>query len=276
MIHARLSQRPERGVADGGVLISAAVRARDHGEALFRAAPASTARPRYEARRSPSSLTGQETVSGRAKNPDLSGITRIAALLRRCARLISAEWLMSRWRGTPDETIIASHRSVEIRQTAAACIARTCVKGDAAQARATALRRLAKYTNGDNRGAVCLRVERPVIQQQLEPRRWRVSVRLSDVENARTAPAPLAPKVEVVAREPEMLAVVRMDGRPSHDMVSFGDAIILDAISDTEWVAIGPAIIRLHMPGPILRFIVGFEVAVPVSARNGNATTGIR
>src|ERR1019366_2517734 len=94
MIHARLSQRPERGVTDGGVLISAAVRARDHGEALFRAAPASTARPRYEARRSPSSLTGQETASGRAKNPDLSGITRIAALLRRCARLISAEWLM--------------------------------------------------------------------------------------------------------------------------------------------------------------------------------------
>jgi hypothetical protein len=267
MIHTRLAQPSERGVDGRGVHVPAATRPRHGAEAFFGAVAMS--------RQIPSQAAGKETAEGEPGDRARSGASRIAALLKRCARLISAEWLMLRWRGASGEPIIATHGSVEIRQTAAAWTAQTCVKGEADQARETALRRLARYTNGDNRDALSLRVELPVIQQQLDPRWWRVGVRLSDVEIGCAAPAPLAPKVRIVPPEPEILAVVRMDGRPSRDLVSFGDAIILDAISSTEWVAIGAASIRLHTPGLLRRLIGGFEVAVPVSVRKGDGTTGV-
>jgi len=248
--------RLARPADSGGAVIP---RIRERGETYFGAVPDSDTGFWLAARSTPSDLSNDP---GRAGGP------RNVTLLRRFARLILGEWLLAPWRGALHETIIASHCSVEIRQTAAACIAWTCVKGDLTQARATALRRLAKYTEGDNRGAVRVRVVRPVLQRQSGPHRWRVGVRLANVENIRAAPAPLAPKIEVVASKPETLAIVRMDGRPSHDLVSFGDAIILDAISDTEWVAIGPAMIRLYTRGLIPLFIGGFEIAVPVSARD--------
>lgn len=194
----------------------------------------------------------------------------IANHLGRFARPIFAGWRIPRWRRASGERLVATFGSVEIRQTSAARVAQTCVKGDAAQARATALRRLAKYASGDNRGAVALCVERPVMQQQIEPRRWLVSVRLSNEGNPRSAPVPMASKIQVVAWEPETLAVPRMDGRPSHDLISFGDAIILDAISCSAWAAVGSARIRLHVPRYFPWLVGGFEVVVPVTARNAN------
>lgn len=146
-------------------------------------------------------------------------------------------------------------------------MARTCVKGDAAQARETASRRLVRYLNGENRDAMALAGERPLIQQQLEPRRWLISIRLPSIDGARSAPAPLGPKVKVVAVEPEMLAVVRLSGRLNYASIAGGDALILDAIANTKWVAIDTARIRLHRPGLFGWFTGGFEVAVPVVSR---------
>jgi hypothetical protein len=269
-MHARLSQRHAHGAPDRG--IQAPVLART-AETFFGAASASAASPHPDTCQGPSTPASEATGDNDAGN-HRSGAT-IAALLRWCSRLIPAEWGIWRWREVSDETVIASLGSVEIRQTAADWVAQTCVKGDAAQARETALRRLVKYTRGDNLGAVRLDAERPVIQQQLGPRRWRISVRLSNFDHARTAPAPLAPKVEVVARDPEILAVVRLTGRPSYDLVTGGDAIVLDAIANSEWVATGPARIRLCTPGPLPRFTGRFEVAVPVATRRAGVCSPI-
>jgi hypothetical protein len=141
------------------------------------------------------------------------------------------------------------------------------VKGEPAQARETALRRLAKYTHGYNRSDAILGTVRPVMQQQQAPGRWLIGVRLAKAGDAFTAPAPSAPKVKLVSREAEMLAVVRMAGRPAHRSVAGGDAIILNAIDSTDWIATGSPMIRLHARGPLRWFARGFEVAVPVALR---------
>jgi hypothetical protein len=195
------------------------------------------------------------------------GARLLNALRDRGARLIPAEWRALRWREATGETLVASYGTVEIRRTPGGCVARTCVKGDLAQARETALRRILKYMNGENRSAIALAGNRPVMQQQLEPRRWLISVRLTEIQTVGAAPTPLGPKVKVVELEPEMLAVVRVAGRPGRGSVSSGDAIILAAIANTKWVATGPATIRSRRPGSICWLTGGFEVAVPVVSR---------
>jgi hypothetical protein len=143
------------------------------------------------------------------------------------------------------------------------------VKGEPAQARETALRRLAKYTHGDNWGDAILDTVRPVTQQQQAPSRWLIGVRLANVGNASAVPAPYAPKVKLVWREPEMLAVVRVAGRPIHASITGGDAIIFNATDGTDWIATGSPMIRLHARGPLRWFARGFEVAAPVAPRCG-------
>jgi hypothetical protein len=141
------------------------------------------------------------------------------------------------------------------------------VKGELAQARETAMRRLAKYTHGYNRSSAILGTVRPIVQQQQAPGRWLIGVRLTEVADALAAPPPCAPKVKLVSRETETLAVVRVAGRPVHGSITGGDAIILNAIDDTDWIATGCPMIRLHARGPLAWFARGFEVAVPVAAR---------
>jgi hypothetical protein len=58
-----------------------------------------------------------------------------------------------------------------------------------------------------------------------------------------------------------------MSGRPAHSAVTGGDAMVLNAIADTEWVATGSPMIRLRGSGLVQWFIGGFEVAVPVAPR---------
>ena len=191
----------------------------------------------------------------------------IAALRQLCLRLLPIAWRIPRRRDASDELFIASLGSVEIRCMPAGCFVGTCVNGEPAQARETALKRLTNYLNGDNRGGVVLRAERPVIQQQLGPRLWRISVRLPMVPDDRIAPPPRAPKVKLWSVQTGWLAVVRMSGRPAYSAVAGGDAMVLDAIADTEWVATGAPRIRLHASGPMQWFTGGFEVAVPVAPR---------
>jgi hypothetical protein len=64
-----------------------------------------------------------------------------------------------------------------------------------------------------------------------------------------------------------MLAVLQVAGRPAYSSITGGDAIILNAIDNTDWIATGSPMIRLHARGPFHWFASGFEVAVPVGAR---------
>jgi hypothetical protein len=146
-------------------------------------------------------------------------------------------------------------------------VVQTCVKGEPAQARETALRRLAEYTHGNNRSGAVLGTVRPIMQQQQAPGRWLIGVRLTGAADALAASAPCVPKIKLVSRETETLAVVRVAGRPMHRSIASGDAIILNAVNDTGWIAIGSPMIRLHARGPLAWLARGFEVAVPVVAR---------
>ena len=190
----------------------------------------------------------------------------IAALRQRGLRLLPVAWRIPRQRAPSDEAAVASVGSVEIRRMPAACFVGTCVHGEPAQARHTGLQRLTRYLNGENRGSVLLRAERPVIQQQLGPRLWRISVRLPMVGDI-MAPTPRAPKVTLWSVPPGWLAVVRMSGRGAHSAVASCDARVLDAIANTDWVATGTPMIRLHASGPVQWITGGFEVAVPVAPR---------
>jgi hypothetical protein len=181
------------------------------------------------------------------------------------ARLRRLAWPVRRWRPATDESVVASPGAVEIRRVPACEELRTCVKGDPAGARQTAARRLLRYLDGDNRGATPLGTSGPMTRLQVAPGRFLFSVRLAATPEG--APRPCAPKVTVIAREAGFLAVVRGSGRPTHDAVARGDARLLDAISNTEWVAGGPPIVRLR--GFILGGWIGerFDIAVPVTRR---------
>ena len=196
------------------------------------------------------------------------GAALIAALRRRQARLVPAEWRIARQPAASGETIVASFGPVTIRRIPAGCFAVTCVNGEPAQARETAVRRLADYLNGNNRDAVRLDAERPVIQQQVGPRLWRISARLRTPGTAAEAPASRTPKVKLLSRDSTWLAIVRMTGQPTFGQVASGDTIVLDAITNTEWVATGAPMIRLHASGPVQWLAGGFEIAVPVAPRH--------
>jgi hypothetical protein len=182
-------------------------------------------------------------------------------------RLVPVEWQMLRWRDTPDETVVATRGRVEIRRVRACRLVQTCVNGDAAQSRDIGLRRLVSYLNGENRDAVVLAGSRPIIQQQIAARRWLIGVRLPMAWNDRAAPLPLMREVELLPVECETIAVVRMSGRPTFDRVAGGDMIVLDTISNSNWIATGAARIQFRAPNALLRITGGFEVAVPVVER---------
>ena len=225
-------RRQQFTVAAGGAGVPAAVRHRAPRETGFATGPSVAASPAPEPRRNPSRRTAGTAAKDGARRSRPAAVL-FAALLRFCSRVIPANWLVPRWRAAPGETVIASRGSVEIRQIPAGCIVQTCVKGEPAQARETALRRIAKYTHGNNRSGTILDTVRPVMQQQQAPGRWLIGVRLAKAGGS----------------------------------VTGGDAIILNAIDSTDWIATGSPMIRLHARGPLRWFASGFEVAVPVAPR---------
>src|SRR5690242_21754062 len=91
---------------------------------------------------------GEEAV---ARMPGLSD-----ALFRRCANLLSSDWRIVQWSRKANEAVIASLGPIEIREVPRGCLVETRVKGDMTPARGTALVRLAKYLEGQNRSHVTL------------------------------------------------------------------------------------------------------------------------
>jgi hypothetical protein len=250
-------------VAAGSARVPAAMRHRVPRETGFATGPSV---PASEPRENQSRRTA-ETAANADTSRSSSGKVMKAGLLRLCLKVLPANWLVPRWRAAPVESVIASRGSVEIRQIPAGCVAQTCVKGEPAKARETALRRLAKYTHGNNWSSAIFGTVRPVMQQEQAPGRWLIGVRLAKFGDTLTAPAPCEPKVKLISRAPEMLAVVRVAGRPAHGSINAGDAIILNAIDGTDWIATGSPMIRLHVRGPLQWLGSSFEVAVPVAPR---------
>lgn len=191
-------------------------------------------------------------------------IASTATLIRRCLHLFPPDWRLLRSTEPPDERVICRQGLVEIREVSAGFAAETCVKGEPHMARKTALRRLANYLGGDNRGGLCLRTRRPVTQRFDASGRWRVRVLLPDMTGARAALIARGGKVRLGQVASETLAVIRAPGCPTGQRLARGEAAILDAIAGTAWTVTGPAMIRLHSP-PRSRALGGwFEVALPV------------
>jgi hypothetical protein len=204
--------------------------------------------------------------------PNLAGPTSwfdsvIAALRQLGLRLLPIAWRIPRQREDAAEPALESLGAVQIRRAPAACFVGTCVQGELPQARDTALRRLTNYLNGENCSGAVLQGVRPVIQQQIGPLLWRISLQLPGTSDDMVPPSPRAPKVNLWSTQPAWLAVVRMSGRPVYSAVAGGDAMVLNALATTDWVATGAPMLLLHAAGPLRWFSRRFEVAVPVAPR---------
>ncbi len=201
------------------------------------------------------------------------GKTLVAALLKRCARILPADWRILLWSKETDEATIASYGSVHIRRVPGGCVVQTCVKGDMNLARATALLRLVKYASGDNQRAARLDAERPLLQQRKAPGLWQIAVRLTAVDDVQAAPVPRARKLRVVAQEPITWAVVARPGRPTEQAIERAERAITDTLARSQWFAKGPATVRIHAPTSVLPFAGSFEVAVPVFSHTQDQLT---
>lgn len=139
-------------------------------------------------------------------------------MLKRCGRLLPNDWRILLWSMETDEALVASLGPVEIRQVPACCVAETSVRGEMNVARGTALQRLAKYIGGENRRAVALEAERPILQQRMAPGLWQIAVRLPAISDAHAAPMPRTPKAKSRRRSPRhwrssRCPVIRPNGR---------------------------------------------------------------
>ena len=197
----------------------------------------------------------------------------IARLLERFPRLFPPHWPLLRFGETSPETVVSRHGAVEIRRTRAGLSAQTRVKGEFSQARGTALRRLAIYVGGGNRGGKQLRIMRPVVQRLDAPGRWQVCIGIDDSPSALLMAASPQGRVRIRAVPSEILAVLRLTGCPSPLAIERGAATIIDAIANTEWMAAGEPMIRLHRPPAILPFANRFEVAMSLTNRRYNASS---
>jgi SOUL heme-binding protein len=204
----------------------------------------------------------------RRRNASLTG-----TLLKRFTRLLPTDWRILARTRPAEEFDVATLGDVEIRHTIGGCLALTCVKGDIALARETALRRLDRYVSGENRGFVPIAIERPILQQRKAAGLWLVAVRLGGILNPSLAPEPCTPKVKIVRQEPTTWAVLRHSGKPSERAIDSTEIAIMDAIARTRWFATGPAVCRINTPKPLLPFAGSFEVAVPVTCLSEQTAT---
>lgn len=187
------------------------------------------------------------------------------ALIRGLSRWVPPEWRLFGAAMPHAERLVSHCGPVEIRAVPAGFIAETCVKGPSTPALKTALRRLATYVGGGNRGRVRLRTCRPVTQCPDTVDRWRTRVMLRDVTNTQIAMIARNGKVRLSSVPEELVAVVCVPGRPTAELVARGEAEIVAALLGTNWVVTGAAMVRLHSP-PRTRLLGGwFEVAFPVS-----------
>ena len=191
----------------------------------------------------------------------------VSRLLEWIPRLFSSHWPALHLSEAHPETVFSRHGAVEIRQTHSGFSVQTCVKGEAAQARTTALRRLGNYLGGRNRNGTRLRAAGPLVQREEAPGRWLVCVGLPDVEDAFVAAVSRNGKVRIRPAQSEVLAILAMSGRPTPEAVARGEAAIRAALTNTEWLATGRPMMRMDAPPSVLPFMGHFEVALRVATQ---------
>jgi hypothetical protein len=211
-------------------------------------------------------VTASSAVAGLGGNTGFAG-----RLVERLRRLLVPHWPLLRLSGASSETVVSRHGIVEIRETRAGFSVQTRVKGELDRARATALQRIAKYIAGGNHGGTQLRAAAPLVQREEAPGRWLVSAALPGVEAAFVAAVSRNGKARIYPAQPELLAVLRIAGRPATQAIARGDAAIRAALVGTVWTPAGEPVIRLHRPPEILPFASRFEVAIPVARRRQDA-----
>jgi hypothetical protein len=207
MTHRNVMRRDQHTVPFGAIGAPPARWQPDNRAAWVGDEPPASVRPPPGLWQTRSPLSGELPADGNGRKRRY-GAAPIAAMLKSCLRSLPWNRSLPRWRGTVDETIVASHGRMEIRLLPAGFVARTCVKGEVGQARETGLRRLAKYTRGDNLDGARLHAARLVVQQQVAPGRWLISVPLQTVGDDATAPCPRDTKIKLVLLDTEMFAVV--------------------------------------------------------------------
>jgi len=195
-----------------------------------------------------------------------------AAGHRLCARLeqFVARWLpvdrrVLRRSASPRESLIVALGPVELRRTRAGFVARTTVKGERDVALQTALLRLADYAAGHNRAGLAVTTAKPVTQRSGAPGTWLVQIGLPGLYTASAAPMPRSGKVRIIPQPSDILAVIRLPGRPRDAALARGEAAIRAAIAVGTWRASGPPLLRLHAPPGLLPWTGGYEVALAVT-----------
>ena len=183
-----------------------------------------------------------------------------AAMAYGCPRLIPLGWLI--WRSpSRTETVEAIIGKVEIRSLPAGHVVETRMKGEQARAVHTGTRRLVRYASGENVAGAAPGTFLPITQRQTLSGRWLVGLYLQPTGGG--APAPLSPKITVVARDASWVATVRVPARSIDAALRLGGATILEAITGSQWLAAGPPTLRLYcgVRWPWSRW----EIAVPLT-----------
>jgi hypothetical protein len=187
--------------------------------------------------------------------------------------LLSPEQTLFHSTETIDELTIEHHGPVEIRQTLAGWSLETFVKGEPDRARAIAVHSLSNYVNGRNRSRSHLSVALPLVQAHEGADRWRIRVAVPSVDAEFVATSPRYGKVRLQARNSEILAVIRVPGRPTPLAIQHAETAIRHAIAATRWQPAGGAMLRLHALPSVLPFRSRFEVAIAVVERPGSSAT---
>jgi hypothetical protein len=206
-------------------------------------------------------------ASGAAAGPrgNAGIVTRLPEYL---ARLFAPHWPLPHSNEATPVTVVSHHGAVEIWETHVGLSVQTCVKGEPDRARATALQRIASYLAGNNRIGTRFRAAGPLVQSEQAPGRWLVRVELLDAEDVSALPLSRNRKLRIRPAQSEVLAVLRMSGRPTPQTIARGDAVIHAALAGTLWTPTGGPMIRLYRPPSILPFANHFEVAVPIARRS--------
>jgi hypothetical protein len=203
------------------------------------------------------------TAPGTVAGP--RAITGFAARLLECLpRLRAPHWRNFRFDAETPPTVVSYHGAIEIWETHVGSSVQTSVKGELGRARATALQRIASYLAVSNRIGTRLHAAGPLAQSEEAPGRWLVRLELPGVDDVVAAALPRNRKVRLRPAQPEVLAVLRMFGRPSAETIARAAAVIHAALAGTMWTPAGGPMIRLHRPPSMLSFADRFEVAVPI------------
>jgi hypothetical protein len=184
--------------------------------------------------------------------------------------------------GTPEPAyqVIAKAGPAEIRQYAPRLAASVTLPGDELQARYQGFRRLASYIFGANTGKTSISMTAPVAQSSAKiamtapvaqtrnsTGSWTITFYMPANYTMATLPKPADPGILIHTLPASTAAVIRFSGIPGTTPVAREQAALLQALSRSDWVAIGEPVAWFYDPPWTLPWCRRNEVAVPVAPR---------